>query len=224
MTNIFLVFGYGVPKNIFTDENYIFYLNGVFNKIYDLTINNKNAKPLIIFSGGNNDFFKPYKRCDADEMIKLFKKLSARPFLKNKTKHWQLVAEKNSISTLENLLFTKKIITKKVSKASIYIFCEATRAPRIKTLSTKIFGKNFKCHIMPIDFDVSSNRYLDPDFIANKEKTEIKHTLWALKSPANLKKHHQVFKERTEYIRKIGGGQPDAVKKWWDKKLKELEN
>jgi methionyl-tRNA synthetase len=44
----------------------------VFNKIYDLVTRNDIAKPLIIFSGGKTDCFKPYKRNEASEMIKLF--------------------------------------------------------------------------------------------------------------------------------------------------------
>jgi ribosome-interacting GTPase 1 len=212
-----------VPKNIFTNRNYQSYLIGAFNKIYDLSAANR-TKPMIIFCGGKTDCFKPYRRTEEEEMIRFFKQLAAQPFVKNKTKNWRLVGEGISISTLENLLFSKRIIDKKkIHKANIYIFCETTRERRIKMLAGKIFGKNFKCRVISIDFDVSSNRYLDPKFIVKKEKAEMKHALWSLKSPANLKKHHQVFVEKLDYFRKEGGNHPDAVKKWWDKKLKELE-
>lgn len=40
MNNVYLIFGYGVPKNISKDNNYKFYLNMVFNKIYTQAIKN----------------------------------------------------------------------------------------------------------------------------------------------------------------------------------------
>lgn len=96
MNNIFLVFGYGVPKNILKDENYNFYLKIVFNKIYDLVVKNKIYKPITICCGGETDMFKPYKRTEADEMIKLFKTLiEERPFLKSTTKSWLLFQKIN---------------------------------------------------------------------------------------------------------------------------------
>ena len=52
MKNIFLVFGYGIPKNILKDENYNFYLKMVFNKIYDLATKNDIKNPVIIVTEG----------------------------------------------------------------------------------------------------------------------------------------------------------------------------
>jgi hypothetical protein len=49
--------------------------------------------------------------------------------------------------------------------------------------------------------------------------------LLALESPEKLKKHHQIFAEKFEYLRKMGQKRhTEAVKKWWEEKLKELEN
>ncbi len=64
MKKVYLVFGYGVPKNIIKDENYNFYLKMVFNQIYNLEVKYKSDSPLIICSGGKTDCFKPYKRND----------------------------------------------------------------------------------------------------------------------------------------------------------------
>jgi len=82
MNDIFLVFGYGIPKNILKDENYNFYLKIVFNRIYDITSKSKSKKTLIICSGGKTDMFKPYKRTEADEMIRLLKKNKQKTIFK----------------------------------------------------------------------------------------------------------------------------------------------
>ena len=226
MNNVFLVFGYGVPKDILKDENYNLYLKTVFNKIYDFVVKSKAAKPLIIFCGGETDMFRPYKRNEADEMIKFFRALlKQRPFLKNLTKNWAFVSENKSLSTLENLLNSKKIILgRKVKKADVFIFSEQTREKRINILAKKIFHKNYRIQIMPVDFDVSKNRYLPNDFLEKKEKLELDHSLWALKSPKNLKKHHRLFEEKMEYLRKAGPKvHTNAMKKWWIQKLKEVK-
>ncbi|MBU0545659.1 hypothetical protein KKA13_00180 [Patescibacteria group bacterium] len=227
MNDVFLVFGYGVPKDILKDENYNFYLKMVFNKIYDFVVKNNIEKPIIIFCGGETDVLKPYKRNEADEMIKFFTTLiNERPFLKSLTRNWLFISEKDSLSTLENLINSKKIVIKrKIKKANFYVFCEQTRERRIKVLAKKIFDKNYNFLVVPIDFDVSANRYLPIDYLAKKESAELKHSLWALQSPENLKKHHKVFEEKFEYFRKVGHkAHVNAVKEWWDQKLKELKN
>ncbi|MFH1482503.1 MAG: hypothetical protein ABIJ28_02115 [Patescibacteria group bacterium] len=227
MNDVFLVFGYGVPKNILKDENYNFYLKMVFNKIYGFVVKNKIEKPIIITCGGETDMLKPYKRTEADEMIRLFGAfIKERPFLKPMTKNWLFIPENKSLSTLENLLNSNKIIQKrKVKKANFFIFCEQTRERRIKVLAKKILDKNYNFLVVPIDFDVSANRYLSPEFLVRKEKVELEHSLWALQSPEKLKKHHEVFVEKIEYLRKAWPKvHIEAVKKWWEQKLKELKN
>lgn len=225
MKSVFLIFGYGVPKDILKDENYKFYLKMVFNKIYDLVTKDNIDGPLIIFSGGKTDCFKPYKRNEADEMIKFFKTLTKRALLRKVTKDWLLIPEKKSFSTLENFLNCKDIILKrKIKKANLYIFCEQTREKRAKILTKKVFNKSYYPVIISIDFDNSPNRYLDLKFIIKKEQAELKHSLWALRSPKNLKKHYELFKEKIEHFRKVGlDKHPDVIKKWWKEKLKELE-
>lgn len=222
MNAIFLVFGYGVPEDILKDENCSFYLKMVFNKIFDVVVNSKIAKPLIIFCGGETDCFKPCKRNEADEMIKFFwMMITERPFLK--IKNWQLVAEKKSLSSLENMLFSKKILAKrKIENAKIIIFCEHTRAKRINIIAKKLFVGPYKLQVVPIDFDVSQNRYLDPNFLEKKEKQVLKYDLWALQSPENLKKYHKVFEEKIAYLRKAGTKvHVEAIRKWWEERLKD---
>lgn len=223
MNNIFLIFGYGVPKDIFKDENYNFYLKMAFNKIYDITTKNKISNPIIICSGGMTDCFRPYKRSEAGEMVTFLKEFCKKPFLKKITKNWTFIAENRSLSTLENLLNSLEIVKKKnIKDANFYIFYEKTREKRVKTMAKKIL-KNYKFEVFPIDFDVSQNRYLDPEFLKNKEKTELKHSLWALKSPENLKKHHKMFLEKIEYFRREQVDKnPDVIRKWWESKMENI--
>ncbi|MFA6918523.1 MAG: hypothetical protein WC244_00180 [Patescibacteria group bacterium] len=226
MNNIFLIFGYGIPKNISKDENYNLYLKTIFNKIYDLNTKDKPKKSLIICCGGKTDMIQPYARNEADEIIKFFTELiKQRPFLAPITKNWLFIPEKKSLSTLENFINSRQIIEKQnIKKANIIIFCEQTREKRIKILAKKIFNKNYNSQVVPIDFDVSSNRYLSPNFLAKKEKAELEHSLWALKSPENLKRHHEVFAEKIKYLRKAGSKMHvEAVRDWWEEKLKELK-
>ncbi len=224
MKNIFLVLGYGIPKNILKDENYSFYLKIVFNKIYDLVTKKSIKAPFIICSGGKTDMFKPYKRTEAGEMVRLLKKLGNKSFLKHLTKDWLFVLEKKSFSTLENLLNCLGILkNKRIQKANLYIFCEQTRENRVKVVGKKIFNRNYNFQVIPVDFDVSSNRYINPVFLQEKEKIELKNSLWALESPGNLKKHHKLYKERIDYLRKAGPSiHKEALKKWWEEKLKTL--
>ncbi|MFZ2193526.1 MAG: ElyC/SanA/YdcF family protein [Candidatus Moraniibacteriota bacterium] len=226
MHNIFLIPGYGIPKNILEDENYNFYLKLAFNKIYNFVAESTPAETLIICCGGKTDMIKPYKRTEADEMNKFFAELiKQKPFLAPITKNWVFISEKESLSTLENLINSKKIIEKqKIKNARIFIFCEQTREKRIKTLAKKIFSSAHNIKIIAIDFDLSSNRYLSPEFLAKKEKANLKHLLWAMQSPENLKKHRELLIEKINYLRKAGPkAHTDAVKKWWEQKLKELD-
>ena len=228
MQDIFLIFGYGVPKDILKDENYNFYLKMVFNKIYDTVTVSKNEKhPLIICCGGKTDMFKPYKRTEADEMIRFFVELiKQKPFLDSITKNWNFVSENTSLSTLENLISSKEIIEKnKIQKANLFIFCEHIRGRRIEVVAKKFFDKNYSLQVIPIDFDGSSNRYLSPDFLAKKESEEIKHSMWVLQDSKNLKKHHEIFTERIQHLR---SAKPEMREKahrdWWKSKLVELKN
>ena len=225
MNSIFLVFGYGVPKDILKDENYNFYLKMVFNKIYDIVIKNHIDNPIIITCGGKTDMFKPYYRTEADEMIRFLKTfIKERPFLNPVTENWQFISENKSLSTLENLLNSLDIVQKRdISEANFYILCEQTRENRIKTLAKKILYK-YHFTVVPIDFDTSPNRYLPTEYLSEKENKELQHSLWALQSPENLSKHHKVFEEKFVYFRTIGNNTNiNIVKEWWDKKLKELE-
>lgn len=214
--------GYGIPKNILKDENYGFYLRSVFNKIFDWCSTYGQWDPIIIFSGGKTDMFKPYRRTEAREMIRLFSSLTKRPAVKARVKGWSLIPETKSFSTLDNLIYTAEICrSQKQDKAEIMVFGEQTRHKRILALARKVF---VEAKVVPIDFDQSANRYLDPAFIKHKESEVMKFDLWALENPSNLKEHRALFKKKFAFLRKAGPEKHvDAVKQWWEQELRELK-
>ncbi|MGB0756910.1 MAG: hypothetical protein ACPGO5_00470 [Patescibacteria group bacterium] len=218
MHSVFIIPGYGIPKNILKDEHYNFYLKIVFNTIYRFVTEKQYTKPLIIPAGGRTDMYKPYRRTEAGEMMKVLRKLKSRRFVSQVTSDWEFAPERKSISTLENLLFSKDILKKhNIKSADLYIFCEYTRGSRLKVIAKEIFGKQYKITVLPIDFDVSKLRYADPGFLKKKERVEINHTKWALQSPENLKEHHKLFKKKITYLRTIEPRMHQrAIKEWWE--------
>lgn len=219
--NVFIVCGYGVPQDIFTDTNYKTYLNEVFNTIYAITTSSKLA-PVIIASGGKTDCFKPYKRTEAQEMVRYLKLLTTRSFLTSLTKHWKFLSETKALSTLENLLFSENLLKKNhIEHNRLYIFCEKTRERKVATLARNIFKKQIQ--IIPLDFDISTNRYLDSNFLRKKEERDLKHALWALKNKEHLKIHHRLFQDKITVLRKAGSeNHVEAVRLWWEEQLSQF--
>jgi hypothetical protein len=223
MQYVFLVLGYGVPKRIEDNASYNAYLRLVLNQIYESTSALKIKNPIIIFCGGKTDIYRPYRRDEAHEMQRLFKIWRRRTDLKKITKGWKFLTEDKSLSTLENLLFSRQILRKrKIKKAELVIFCEMTRQNKVSVLARKVF-KNFSVKVRAIDFDISPNRYLALRFIRAKEREELKLDLWALKSEKNLRKYHKMKENRVSFIRKRGvKNQLKAVKEWWDGELNNI--
>ena len=218
---IFIVDGYGVPKNIKKDENYNFYLKTVFNRMFDIVITREAIKPLVIFSGGRTDMFPPYKRSEASEMKRFFIELANRPSVKKATRYWNYLLETKSLSTVENLIYSKDILkNKKINNYVIYIFCEFTRIKKNKIFATKLFSGK-KINIIGVDFDVSLNRY-DYELINEREKIDIKIGPEVLRDVKKLSRYRKVLKERIKYLRESDKKHPEAVKSWWQEKIKDL--
>jgi len=194
MKTIFYLQGYGVPKNILTDENYNRYLNFCFNYIYDYVLRHKVAMPLIVFSGGATDLFKPYKRTEAGEMARLFKKLVSRPDVRKETVNWAYQGI-NSLSAVEGLLVSQKL----VGSSDLVIFCEKTRETRMLYLAKKIFSASIK--VEGVDFDSSSRRYLDLDVIDKKERKDLEKELKIIKNPKLLLGYRQEKLKRLKTLR-----------------------
>jgi len=71
---------------------------------------------------------------------------------------------------------------------------------------------------------MSANRYLDPDFLAKKDRLSLAHDLWALMNDDNLQEHHALYRERLTKLRRVGlSGHVDAVRQWWEKEMKAVE-
>lgn len=221
MRQTYVVLGYGIPRNILKDENYCLYLKSAFNRIYAACADRDRWNPVIIFSGGKTDMFRPYRRTEAQEMMRLFRTLMRRPAVKKRTAGWLLVPETRALSTLDNFLYSAKILsTRKLLKNPVTVFGEETRRIRISAIVKKTM-RNTK--VETIDFDQSANRYLDPAFLRRKESEALKLDLWALRQPENLKKHRELFKKKLAYLRDSGPKKhTQAVKKWWEQELREM--
>ena len=224
MQELFLINGYGVPKDIFHDENYRSYLNPIFNTIYDRAVR-EGVQPVIVFSGGKTDLRKPYNRSEAGEMAKYFSSLAKRPFVRQAVKTWKLERESRALSTLENLLFTRDILKQKYPKIKdITIAFETTRAERIHKVAQKVFAHLDSVTLLPVEFDVSPMRY-DLELIEKKEVLGIEADLLALESPKNLKIHHQIFVDKLAMVRRAGPEHhQEAIRAWWQKSLEQLKD
>ncbi len=218
----FIVVGYGIPKDILQDQNYDFYLRTIFNKIFDICSISGNWNPVILFSGGKTDMWKPYRRIEAQEMKKAFLSLMQRPAVKAQTKGWKIVLEPKSLSTLDNFLYAKEVLDQKqLYPKKIAVFCEQTRAARVKVLARTFFKR---ADVHPIDFDQSANRYLDPKKLQRLAKEALKFDLWALESAEHLAKHQALFKEKIQFLRDAGpDAHVEAVRQWWEKQLEKVD-
>lgn len=225
MTQIFIICGYGVPKDIATDGNYQHYLRGVFNRVYDEAQIVKNPRPVIVFAGGKTDIVKPFRRTESGEMARFFRGLMSRSSVRLRTKSWQILTESNSVSTLENFLMTFGLLKSRgIRSGDVTVFVEHTRAPRISRLVKRVAPKQFHCRVESIDFDSSDNRYLDPKFLAEKERRAERHDLWALRGEANLAEHHRLYRTRIQQLRRAGTAkQVAAIRKWWEQQWDLVE-
>lgn len=211
--NLYIICGYGIPKDIFSDENYRMYLNLVFNKIYTLSA---NQACVIIPSGGPTEMEPPFLGTEADAMGKYLEFMMQRPEVKEQTKGWQILLEDKSFSSLENLVFAKQLIQEKGLTGDVTIFCEQTREDRMREMAKQIFQKDVS--VEPIDFDVSKNRYLDPAILRSKEEEALREALWTLEKEERLQQHHELFKRKFAFFReRIGQGMShvDIVEEWF---------
>lgn len=220
MLKLFSIFGYGVPKEIMRDDNYRRYLSIVFNRIFESAA---GEKVIVLFCGGQTDCFKPYKRTEAGEMKKYFGYLKNRESVKKQTKKWRFVLIDKTVCGLENILYTVGYLKKnKIKRGDVTVFCEQTRSSRIRRLVShgqkhdKLL-RGIKFVVTPIDFDLSSNRYLGKDFIAKREKHDTAREFQALKNKKALLKWRQWHLRKLEYFRKHGYDKKGAkvVEKWW---------
>lgn len=217
----FLICGCGIPEDIRKDQNYLTYLHIVFNRIYAQA---KNQPALIIPCGGPTSCTPPYTGTEAEHIAEYLQELMNRDVMNGAASAWKIVPEDKSLSSLENLIFAKKIVEENGGDNAV-LFCDATRKERNQESSDHIFGKG-AVHVEGIDFDISKNRYLPDDLIEKKEKIEREHTLWALQSEENMQKHHEFFEEKFKRLRaweSEGMSHVDAVTRWYKEGLELYE-
>ncbi|HAU66158.1 MAG: hypothetical protein A2017_16300 [Lentisphaerae bacterium GWF2_44_16] len=211
---IFIICGYGIPTSIETDRSYQTYLAIVFNTIYEIA---RNKSAMIIPCGGPTKCDPPFTGTEAELIAGHLSHLVARNEVKRHTLEWKILSEDQSLSTLENLLFSEQLIQAHNLTGTVTIFCEKTREVRLKIFADHIFGIGVAV-VQAIDFDLTKNRYLDQEVLAKKEGLALKEGLWTLEEPTRIQKHHEFFQKKFEFLRRRqseGLSHIDAVTEWF---------
>ncbi|MEK7607022.1 MAG: ElyC/SanA/YdcF family protein [Patescibacteria group bacterium] len=220
--NVYIIVGYGIPKDISRDDNYRRYLGVVFNTMFTET-QVSGTPDVIILSGGHTDCFRPYQRTEAGEMAKLMKEWARQSKCRAVTKKWKYILETKSLSMLENFVYARDLLARRrLHPRRLTVFCEATRASRVRHLAKKLYP-NFRTRVVPVDFDLSANRYLASDLIRRKEREVYRFEQWALRNPKNLKAFRAVFEDKMRFLRAAGPRHHvEAVQEWRKKRLAEF--
>ncbi len=198
-----LICGYGVPKDMATDPNYQAYMHPVVNYLFSHFC---DANGTIVVNGGATDIFKPYKRTEAGEMKKwLTEKIDEIGRSAQKI-NWRILARPKALTTVETLLKFADILRSSTRSARsdskndvILIFCEATRANRVRHLAREIPTLQ-RAKIIPIDFDMSVRRY-DLEAIKRSERDFLRLELAAIDDPAGRKSLRNFAKEKLRIMR-----------------------
>lgn len=220
MQKAFIIPGYGVPDDIRNDGNYVRYLHAAFASILRAS-ENEPTPPAVILSGGPTDMRRPFRRTEASEMKKLFLRLMKKPKFRTRTKDWKLLLETKSLSTLENLLYSREVLREADARTKfIRIFCEFTRKKRVYALAKKIFGNRRTVSVAPADFDQSSERFMEPEALQHRERRELNMALWALKSRRRLEMWHERFKDKFSRMRKAPTAlDAKLVRREWEREM-----
>lgn len=210
--NTYIICGYGIPKDIHTDENYITYLHTIFNAMYRAAANDH---ALIIPCGGETNCTAPFDGNEAEMMHLYLQGLIRRNNLQEQTAAWQFLDESESLSTLENIINAKSIVDARKDAGPITIFCEYTREHRVKELTKRIFSHPVT--VQSVDFDTSKQRYQDPVHIEKRESAELKTALWVLEREDRRQQYHAFFEHKMSFLReqqKRGMSHVDAIAAW----------
>jgi hypothetical protein len=204
----FIIPGYHLPDNIENDEKYIKYFDFACNEIVKIS---NSEKVLVILSGGNIDMDKPFERILSKVMLPLFKNYADKYNINCLVK-----TEENSLSSLENLIYSKDILDEFKVSFEIYIFSDKQRIERSKILADKVFDN-------PIMLGVDISHELEKqnvDVVNKKEELATKFSLWALKSKDNFDKFKSVYDEKYTYLRTVSPEKrKEAEIEWWKEML-----
>lgn len=183
--------------------------------MYDVA---RGQHALIIPCGGPTNCAPPYEGTEAAAIGGYIQGLIGRSIMGEWCKEWRVVLEDASFSTLENLVFAKRLVDATKRGDRVTIFCEATRKERVEHVALAVFGPSFHVSVEAIDFDISPNRYLDPVVLEQKEHGELQGSLWALESPEHFAKHHELFERKFALLKSLQDGgmsHADAVSEWY---------
>ncbi len=208
-----LICGYGVPKDLATDPNYQAYLHAVVNALF---VRHGDDAGTIVLNGGATDLHPPHARTEAGEMKRW---LVAHKTLMSRSAHqrpWKILAKARSLTMVENLLNFAPLVK---GAADVLIFCEATRAPRVRRLAREIPALR-QAKIIAIDFDTSPRRY-NLEEITRQEKRFLALELPALADARALARLRSFAKEKLRLMRQYS---PEEAHRRLPEILAMLEN
>ncbi len=196
-TFVALVCGYGVPKDIFTDQNYSSYLTSCFNTLFEKF---SETTGTIVFSGGRTDLFPPYRRTEAREMKRWFTRQLAIARKESGTRlPWKFTLDTHALTSVENILNFRPYVSQQVK---VIIFGEQTRAHRLRKFFRAAFPDQ-RFTLVPIDFDASKNRYR-VDHVKKRETRALAIGLEAIKNPKVLALCRAIAKKKIRAMREHG--------------------
>jgi hypothetical protein len=219
--HLYLIPGYGVPRDMAADGSYQRYLGFVFNYLFAEA--QRGVAGTVVMSGGATDMLPPCRRTEAGEMAVVLKAWAARPECRRALKGWHWQREDKAILTVENLLNTQAWAARQGwSSARLTIFVEATRAARVRRLARLVFP-GWTARVVPVDFDLSANRYLEADFLRRREQAQTRWEARAVHDPAFRRELHALALRRLAMLRTAGpDGHVAAVRVWWEKELSAM--
>lgn len=202
---IFIVPGYHLPKDISKDEVYKIYFNYVCQEIKKTCLNGE--KITVLLSGGNIDMDQPFVRILSKEMKKSFLATSNSYNL-----NCTLFTEEKSLSSIENLIYSKEIIDEIEGDKLIYIFSDLQRAKRTQ-LTADIIFKDYK--LLTIDLSSKEERN-NQEIVEKKEKLALNFSLWALQNKDNLEEFKQVYVDKFKLLRSVPADKRKETEiNWW---------
>lgn len=223
MSTAFLVLGYGVPDDVFTDANYTTYLRVVLNTIWSDPAKDK----IVWFAGGRTDLRKPYRRTEAGEMLRFFRRWERLPIVRRVTKQWHVASNPHPLGVPESLAWFVEYLGRVAFDRTV-VFCEATRRHRVETLMQHLVdskvSRDERALTIGVDFDTSANRYRSLDEIKEREQAELDLDTWALESPVNLHRYRQLREERMKFLRAAGPKRHvQAIQDWEEREPEARE-
>lgn len=220
MSDAYLIFGYGIPRDMRRDAAYRQYLRGVFSSIHRDVLRRGTPDPLIITSGGKTDCFPPFRRLEGVELMRGFRPFTRQAAVRTQTRRWRLAVERTALSTLENMTGCRDVLRRLgVRPTRIIILCAPTRAMRVRRVAPVVFGSRVR--VISVDFPRSTDPSPTSSALRRKERRAIACDLWALRSPQNFKRYHRIFARKVTFLRKLGpqGTHPrlagKALARWW---------